>query len=109
MQRTRINIFLNLIFNQISNFFANPWRNLSLMIISLLLGFFISSAINTTLGQRADWDITIAFVLIVFTEAVSIIVYRRPQNNRLSGLNFLNSFKIGFAYGLYLEASKLGS
>ena len=110
MQRTRINILFNLAINKITGFLANPWRNLSLVFIGFLFGFFVASGVASLFGQRADWDITVALFCLIFVELISIIVYRRPEKNgQLIGLDILNSLKIGFSYGLFLEAMKLNS
>jgi energy-coupling factor transporter transmembrane protein EcfT len=110
MQRTRINTALSSSFSKATAFFANPWRKLSLTFIFLLFGFFIASAIASLTGQIAYWDVTAALFLLVFTEFVSIVVYRRDnKRDKLLGLDVLNAFKFGLVYGLYLEAFKLNS
>jgi hypothetical protein len=110
MQETRLNLLFNLALNSFRNFFTNPWRKLALIFILLLLGFFMAPAISTTVGQAAEWDINIAAIFLVFTEVSSIIAYRRrAENGRSLVVDLLNSFKIGFVYGLYLEALKLSS
>ena len=110
MQQTRLNLLLTLGFRQISQFFANPWRKISLIFLSLLLGFFLASAVSSTYGQEARWDVTVAGVYLFFSEVTNMIVYRRRANQeRLLWHDVLNTFKIGFVYCLYLEALKLGS
>ena len=118
MQNTRLNNLINGFFVQLSQWFINPWRHLSLVIISLLLGVFLGSAIPTTAGQAAIWDVVAAGVLLLFTEAVSRIVYgshrrRTPSTPGMSGRNLLaevvNALKIGLTYSLFVEAFKIGS
>lgn len=110
MQRTRLNLLLNTGISKINDFFTNPWRKVSLILISFLVGFFMASFFTTTIGQLAGLDVTYSVIALIFTEIVSIIVYRDGNNKEQSlGLNTLNSFKIGFIYGLFLEAFKLAS
>ena len=116
MQRTRLNQLVEVSGDRISQFFINPWRRLSLQIIAFLFGFFVGQAVSTTAGQDAQWDVVIAFFLVLFTEAISRWVYGRQRttaNNLQTEQSLLmdisNKFKVGFAYGLYLEALKLGS
>ncbi|MBE9221978.1 DUF565 domain-containing protein [Cyanobacterium stanieri LEGE 03274] len=109
MQDTRLNILLTGIVNQTVNFFRNPWRRLSLNIIGFLLGFFLASAISSIAGQAARWDVTFAFFFLIFTEGSNIIIYKNRNPNKPLWRTTLNALKIGFAYGLYLEALKLGS
>jgi hypothetical protein len=115
MQRTRLSTLTDAAIQRGSSFFSNPWRRISLIAIALLFGFFFGSAVSTTAGQTASWDIIVAGFLLLFTEMISRWVYRRRQpqpgaGNRPSiGKDVLNYFKIGMIYSLYLEAFKLGS
>ncbi len=118
MQNTRLNNLLNLALTRLGQWFANPWRHLSLILISLLLGVFLGTAIPTTAGQAADWDIIAAGVLILFTEAVSRVVYgssrRRGQSSTGSSggsllAEVINALKIGLTYSMFVEAFKIGS
>ena len=77
----------------------------------------MGSAIVTTAGQDAVWDIPAAAILFSFTELTSRFVYGRrnrqkeadrPARRSLS-VDVLNLFKVGITYSLFLEAFKLGS
>ena len=109
MQNTRLNNLTNAIANRLVQFFFNPWRRLSLLIISLLFGFFLGSAVSTTAGQAAEWDITVAAILIVSTEIINRLFYRNQGSVKPLWAESLNVLKIGFTYSLFLEALKLGS
>lgn len=117
MQRTRLNTLVNITGDRLELLFSNPWRRISLSLISILLGFFMGSAIVTTAGQTAVWDIPAAAILFAFTELVSKLVYARRNAQpgkslpvrRSLYLEVLNLFKIGLIYSLFLEAFKLGS
>ena len=116
MQKTRLNTLVNVAGTQLSLLFSNPWRRIALSMISILMGFFMGSAIVTTAGQDAVWDIPAAAVLFIFTELTSKLVYGRrntassliPQRRSLF-VDVFNLFKIGLTYSLFLEAFKLGS
>ncbi|MGF1479599.1 MAG: DUF565 domain-containing protein [Cyanophyceae cyanobacterium] len=107
MQRTRLNTLVDLLSVQINRFLSNPWRRVSLLLISLLFGIFMGSAVSTTAGQDAVWDVLVAALLLLLTEAISIFFYRRRGS--AFGWTALNAFKVGLTYSLYLEAFKLGS
>ena len=115
MQQTRLNTLFDLLGDRIERFFNNPWRRVSLVLISLLFGIFMGTAVATTAGQAAEWDVLVAALLIIFTEVISILAYRRNRQNASPGqrrrlwMDVLNAFKIGLTYSLYLEAFKLGS
>ncbi len=110
MQKTRLNILLVLALEKVNNFLVNPWRTISLNIIFLLFGFFISSLVCSIFGQKATLDPIIALGLLIFTETVSILTYKLDyKNNGWVKFYFLNTLKIGVVYGLFLEAAKLNS
>ena len=114
MQRTRINTLVISAGEQLELLFVNPWRRIALSLISILLGFFMGSAIVTTAGQDAVWDVPAAAILFIFIELTSRFIYgyRRKLTSKERfplWLNTLNLFKIGVTYSLFLEAFKLGS
>jgi hypothetical protein len=115
MQKTRLNLLLAQTTTRIDIFFINPWRRISLILISFLLGMVMGTAIPTTAGQSSAIDIIVASFLLFFTEVVSLYVYGRQKNNINQKNNnstfifVLNSFKIGLTLGLYLEAVKLAT
>jgi uncharacterized membrane protein len=122
MQNTRLNTLIERTARQFTRWAQNPWRRLSLIIISLLFGNFLASAIATTTGQRTNLDTIISAVLLIVTESISWLVYSQRANNlrrsesdaadlapRPLWLVILNSLKLGLIYGLFVEAFKLGS
>jgi Protein of unknown function (DUF565) len=110
MQNTRINRLIDVLGEQFGNWLTNPWRRISLLIISLLFGTFLGTAISTIAGQSADWDILVAGLLVLLTELVNRLVYgARRQAVRFLWVDMLNSLKIGMTYNLFVEAFKLGS
>ncbi|HLP91293.1 MAG TPA: DUF565 domain-containing protein [Nostocaceae cyanobacterium] len=110
MQNTRLNNLLDTVAQNTNQWFLNPWRRFSLLLISFLLGFFLGSAISTTAGQRAELDIVIAAFLVILTEVASKIFYSRSFFARKAlWVDVINYLKVGFIYSLFLEAFKLGS
>ena len=122
MQRTRLNTIVEITGDRLELLFSNPWRKIALSLISILLGFFMGSAIVTTAGQDAVWDIPAAAIVFTFTELISRFVYSRgkrrtdlvtTRSQRAEGyslyVDVLNLFKVGLIYSLFLEAFKLGS
>ena len=110
MQNTRLNGLVDAINGQLRRWFFNPWRRLSVLTISLLFGFFLGTAVATTAGQSANWDVISAAILVVLSEVVNRIYHRRVRIiERSLWLEALNTLKIGLTYSLFLEAFKLGS
>ncbi len=108
MQNTRINNLIEVIYTQLKRWLQNPWRKLSLIIIGFLLGFFLGTAIPTTLGQKAELDIVSAGFVLLITEVISLLIYKYNVARLFMG-TLLNSIKIGLTYALFVEAFKLGS
>lgn len=116
MQRTRISTLLDRAGDQLSRWLLNPWRRISIVVISLLFGYFFGISIAAVAGQAAEQDISISAVLVVVAELISRFVYgrrwRQPEqpDQRLPLLvESLNALKIGAMYSLCVEAFKLGS
>jgi len=97
---------------QLDAWLSNSWRQLSLLLLSLLFGYFMGGAVATIAGQAARWDTTVAFMVLVFTEIISRVTYRSRVNREdhwWLAMAMANNFKIGITYSLFLEALKLGS
>ena len=110
MQNTRINNLLDAIASSLGQWFLNPWRRFSLLIISFLFGFFLGTAISTIAGQRGTLDIIVAAFLVMLTEVTSRIFYSQSFfARRALWVESLNLLKVGFTYSLFVEAFKLGS
>lgn len=121
MQNTRLSTLIDRISQQFNQWAENPWRRSSIIIISLLFGNFLSSAIATSTGQKAGLDIVVSSILVVGAEVISWLTYgstfgqRKPgKYNLILGkrpilIAILNNLKIGLIYGLFVEAFKLGS
>ncbi len=110
MQNTRLNNLVDGTANRLGSWLRNPWRRLSVLIISLLLGNYLGSAITLISGQRSQLDIVVAAILAALTEFVSVLVYRRKaETQRSFFLECLNALKIGNIYSLFVDAFKLGS
>lgn len=120
MQRTRLSTLFGQAAQTVSQWIFNPWRRLSVGIISLLFGNFFAVAISATAGQTAEIDIVIAGLLLLLAEFISWLFYRysprlradrqpSPLRPRSYVIEMLNAFKLGMIYGLFVEAFKLGS
>ncbi|MEG3878568.1 DUF565 domain-containing protein [Microcoleus sp. herbarium7] len=117
MQNTRINRLIDVLGEQFGRWLSNPWRRISLLVISLLFGTFLGTAISTIAGQSADWDIIAAGLLVLLTELVNRLVYGSPRPKALPSkriarslwVDMLNALKVGLTYNLFVEAFKLGS
>lgn len=110
MQNTRLTTLFDTTAANLGGWLRNPWRRLSVIIIALLLGNFLGTAVSTISGQKADLDVIVAAILVAMTELVSRIAYGSKAETRRSLLiQILNALKLGLIYSLFVEAFKLGS
>lgn len=110
MQNTRLNSLLDGTVSGFRQTLRNPWRRISVLVISFLLGNFVGTAISTIAGQNANLDTVVAAVLILFTEVYSWFYYRTHNQTKRSLLGLsINAFKIGVIYNLFVLAFTLGS
>ncbi|NJO42918.1 MAG: DUF565 domain-containing protein [Cyanobacteria bacterium CRU_2_1] len=118
MQNTRLSTFVDRLLGQFGRWLRNPWRRLSLLLISILLGNFLATIVSTISGQQADLDVVVSIFLVIASEVISWAVYKSDRLRIQAGrdveprpflLEILNGTKLGFIYGLFVEAFKLGS
>ncbi|HIK46147.1 MAG TPA: DUF565 domain-containing protein [Leptolyngbyaceae cyanobacterium M65_K2018_010] len=117
MQRTRLSLLVDDLGDQLRLWLVNPWRRISLVVISLLLGYFFAVSIAAIAGQAAAQDVTIGLFLVLAAEGVNWLVYSRPWRDpdllrkvpKPIWIDCLNAFKLGAIYALAVEAFKLGS
>jgi Protein of unknown function (DUF565) len=121
VQNTRLNTFFDRTEQQFTQWRENPWRRLSLLLISLLFGNLLASIIATSTGQRANLDVVVSIAILSIVEAISWLTYGTAVGRRRQGANnapigqrpilvaILQSLKLGLLYGLFVEACKLGS
>lgn len=110
MQNTRLNTLVEAIAGQFDRWLSNPWRKLSVVTISLLLGNFVGTIISTTAGARADLDAVTAGILVIVTEGISRIVYSGNRTISRSVIaDIVNALKVGLTFSLFVDAMKLGS
>nr|YP_009628713.1 hypothetical protein [Acrochaetium secundatum]QBX88496.1 hypothetical protein [Acrochaetium secundatum] len=90
--------------------FDNKLVDLSLGILSILFGFFISNTLSTIPGQTGDWGIIGAAIIVTCYEITSKKMYTNGyfrKNNFM--LLYINNIKVGVIYGFFVDAFKLGS
>jgi hypothetical protein len=117
MQRTRLSTLIDDLGDQLSLWLINPWRRLSLVVISLLGGYFLALSLSAISGQAGAQDATISVLLVIAAELVSWLVYSRRWRDpellkkvpKPLWLDCINGLKIGAVYAYCLEAFKLSS
>lgn len=89
------------------NYFRSPSRRTLFGGISILGGFYVAQTISLSFGVLGVNDVIAAVLCVLLTEYVTRFFYSRPKVTFYLAL--LNNFKIGFTYGLFIDAFKLAS
>ncbi|CAK7337184.1 unnamed protein product [Dovyalis caffra] len=89
------------------NYFRSPSRRALFGGISLLGGFYVAQTISLSFGALGVNDVIAAVVCVLLTEYVTRFYYSQPKVT--FPLALLNNFKMGFTYGLFIDAFKLAS
>ena len=89
------------------NYFRSPSRRALFGGISLLGGFYVAQTISLSFGALGVNDVIAAVVCVLLTEYATKFYYSRPKVT--FPLALLNNFKMGFTYGLFIDAFKLAS
>lgn len=89
------------------NYFKSPSRRALFGGIALLGGFYVAQTISLSFGALGVNDVIAAVLCVLLTEYVTKFYYSRPKVTFPIAL--LNNFKMGFTYGLFIDAFKLAS
>ena len=88
---------------------ANPWRKYSLLIIIFFFAFSFGSSIGMINGALALMDPVGAFFTVILIEF--FVRFRRSEIKRKEARSIsraiMDSFRMGFVYGLFMEGFKL--
>ncbi len=109
MQKTKFRNLLDSFFRLINPIVADSWTKRSLLLISLLIGFYFTNSLISFLLDRSVNTIILAIILIIIMElAIRSTLFSKYSKLSLIILS-INNFRIGATYALILEAFKLGS
>jgi hypothetical protein len=107
-QQTRLHRQVGLLGEQLARWAENPWRRLSLLLITGLFTFFFGGAVGMLTGALSYLDPLAALICLVPIE-VSIRCRRLlllRRRDRL-GLQLVDAARFGLLYGLLQEGFKL--
>ena len=93
----------------INPFLSDSWSKRSILILSLLLGFyFINSLISFLLDKSINTIFLAVSILLLMELSIRTLLISKTSKISLI-LQAFNNFRIGSTYALILEAFKLGS
>jgi hypothetical protein len=107
-QQTRFQTTIAEAGTRLESWSSNPWRRLSLLLISLLVSFLIGVGLGSITGALGQMDLVASVVCVLVLE-VSVRfrrLLRRPPGQRLL-LQLVDMARMGLLYGLLMEGFKL--
>ena len=109
MQKTKFRKFVEKVIVAFNPFVSDSWTKRSILLISLLLGFYFTNSILSFLLDKSINTILLAILILLIME-ISIRTTLLSSFSKLSIIIIsINNFRIGSTYALILEAFKLGS
>ena len=109
MQKTRFRELLDSFLLVINPLISDSWSKRSILLISLLSGYYLTNSFISYLLDKSVNTIFLAITLIFLME-LSIRSLLFSNFTKLSLIILaINNFRIGSTYALILEAFKLGS
>ena len=109
MQTTRFRKFVDSFVMISSPIISYSWGKRSILLLSLLFGFYLTNSIISFLLDKSINTIILAIILLLIME-ISIRTSLISNSSKfLLIIRSINNFRIGATYALILEAYKLGS
>ena len=109
MQKTKFLRYLKSSLLILNNIISDTWSKRSVLLLSLLLGFYFTNSLISYLLDKSVNTIFLAIIILLIMEC-SIRSLLLSKMSKLSLIILsINNFRIGSTYALILEAFKLGS
>ena len=109
IQKTNFSSFLDSIYKFINPIISDSWSKRSVLLLSLLFGFYFTNSFLSFLLDKSINTIVLAVFLILFMELIIRSTLLLKYSNLTLIVLSINNFRIGSSYALILEAFKLGS
>ena len=106
MQKTKFREFIDSLIFIINPIISDTWSKRSLLLLSLLFGFYFTNSFISFLLDKSVNTIFLAIIILLIMELV-IRSYLIPKLT--IPVMIINNIRIGSTYALILEAYKLGS
>ncbi|KAL1528457.1 hypothetical protein AB1Y20_009802 [Prymnesium parvum] len=87
--------------------FGRPERKLLLGSAAILIGFFLSELTQDVFGQSGYWEYVSSLVALILCETITFEHWSRPRRRRGTAILLLNTLKVGFIFGIVLNAIKM--
>ncbi len=109
MQKTKFKRFVDSLIAIINSIFSGSWGQRSLLLLSLLFGYYFTNSLLSFLLDKPVNTIFLAVIIILIMELSirSLLLSKVPKFSLI--IMSINNLRIGSSYALILEAFKLGS
>ena len=109
MQSTKLSKFLQAFFKNFSLIISDSWSKRSILLLSLLFGFYFTNSLISFLLDKSVNTIFLAILILLLMElSIRSLLFSNYSKITLI-IQAVNNFRIGSTYALILEAYKLGS
>ena len=109
MQNTKLKKFIDVLSSTVTPIISDNWRKRSILLLSLLFGFYFTNSLISFLLDKTVNTIFLAIIILLLME-ISIRSTLFSYLNKFSIIILsINNLRIGSTYALILEAFKLGS
>ena len=109
MQKTKFRQSIDKLNQIINSIITDSWNKRSVLLLSLLFGFYFTNSFLSFLLDKSFNTILIAIIILLIMElSIRIKLIPKLLKNSLITIS-INNFRIGSTYALILEAYKLGS
>ena len=106
MQKTKFREFIDSLIFIVNPIISDSWSKRSLLLLSLLFGFYFTNSFLSFLLDKSVNTIFLAIIILLIME-LAIRSYLIPKLT--IPVMIINNIRIGSTYALILEAYKLGS
>ena len=109
MQKTKFNEFVDSFFLIINPLISDSWSKRSILLLSLLSGFYFTNSLISFLLDKSVNTILIAIIILLIMELSIRLLFFSIKSRFSIIILAINNLRIGSTYALILEAFKLGS
>tara|TARA_B100000945_G_scaffold161007_1_gene129262 strand:- start:311 stop:640 length:330 start_codon:yes stop_codon:yes gene_type:complete len=109
MQKTKFRKFVDSLVSNINPIISESWKQKSILLLSLLSGFYFTNSLLSFLLDKSVNKILLAVLILLIMELFIRLSLISNFSKFSIIIRSLNNFRIGSTYALILEAYKLGS
>ena len=106
MQKTKFREFIDSLIIIINPIISDSWSKRSILLLSLLFGFYFT---NSLISFLLDKSVNTIFLAVTILLIMELAIRSNLISKMTNAVMIINNIRIGSTYALILEAYKLGS